>query len=345
MDIETAKKARDIIWATYGRDSNIVGVGVTTIKRRGGIDIDMKEWGVVVFVEKKLRAYELRPDQLVPPYIEVDGKRIWTDVIESKKVEAQACLCNKSKCRPLEAGVSGASPGVGGCTITGGFIDMTTNTTYILTNAHCTTYSITCKKEDLINTPFIQPSPIDGGKHPDDEIGVVKKASDLTQDGYTDTALVEPHEDIKINNILHGTSIYLTGTYREPLPGEEVVKSGRSTYVTKGKVIAIGVSIKVDYKCLTRTVYDTITTTPMGQPGDSGSPTTTKQGELIGQLFAGSDTITAHINPKHITQEFNLSITPYTPKCPTLTKTKLTLKNITTKLLKHLQKQNTPPPT
>lgn len=34
MDIETAKKARDIIWATYGKDPNIAGVGITTIKRK-----------------------------------------------------------------------------------------------------------------------------------------------------------------------------------------------------------------------------------------------------------------------------------------------------------------------
>lgn len=336
MDIETAKKARDIIWATYGKDSNIVGVGITTIKRKGGIDIDMKEWGVVLFVMKKLRAYELRPDQLIPPYIEVDGKRVWTDVIESRRVEAHTCLCNTSRCRPLEAGVSGSSPEVGGCTITGGFIDRTTNTTYILTNAHCTTYSATCKKEDLVEREIIQPSPIDGGRYPDDTIGVVKKASDLTTDGYTDTALILPYQNILITNILHGTSIYMSGTYREPLPGEEVVKSGRTTYVTRGRVIAIGVTIKVDYRCTTRTVYDCIVTTPMSQPGDSGSPTVTEKGEFVGQLFAGSDQITALINPKHIAQEFNISITPYTPKCPPLTKTKLTLRNITAKLLKHL---------
>jgi hypothetical protein len=154
------------------------------------------------------------------------------------------------------------------------------------------------------NRSVSQPGPYDGGKCPDDVIGVAVKASDLFSDGYTDTALIEMQSGIGYTATLHATSIAFNGSYRLPNVGEKITKSGRTTGVKTGDVISIRTDVNVDYGCRYRVVKDTIVTTPILEPGDSGSPGVAGDGTFLGQGFAGSLFMSVFINPENIYREF-----------------------------------------
>jgi len=314
-----------------GYKEGIWGVGITTVKYVAGQPQAMPEPGIVVFVRKKLPEDMVKPAFLVPKAIAVqDGgqpKYVWTDVIEADPPMAlvlfdkwaerygltpiaiiepvQECGCNTSRCRPVEAGLSVCDCELTACTATGLFRDPAGNT-YLLTNAHCTKYTASCNKDDLINRPMSQPGPYDGGKCPDDVIGTVVKASDLTQDGATDTALIKLNQGVEVVNKLHGTQFSFNGKYREPNVGEVVYKSGRTSGANSATVQALHVDVQVDYRCSIRTVKDTIVTTAFLQPGDSGSPVVTSDGTFVGQGFAGSSSVSVLISPLNIVKEFGV---------------------------------------
>lgn len=79
--------------------------------------------------------------------------------------------------------------------------------------------------------------------------------------------------------------------------GMNLKKSGRTSHVTTGKVIALEVTLKVMLGLEEdATFYDQILTEPMAQPGDSGSIVVDENMRAIGLLFAGSSDATI-INP------------------------------------------------
>lgn len=74
-------------------------------------------------------------------------------------------------------------------------------------------------------------------------------------------------------------------------------KSGRTTGVTEGKILAIDVAANVSYGTDgTATFYDQIVASYMSEGGDSGSIVLDKDKNLVGLLFAGSSTVTI-LNP------------------------------------------------
>jgi len=82
---------------------------------------------------------------------------------------------------------------------------------------------------------------------------------------------------------------------QEPTPAMSVVKSGRSTGVTEGQIIAVGVDVKVNYGTLFSPKYAyfkdqiLIEGKRFLQPGDSGSAVLEKDTKKpVGLLFAGS---------------------------------------------------------
>jgi hypothetical protein len=82
----------------------------------------------------------------------------------------------------------------------------------------------------------------------------------------------------------------------EPVLGQTVVKSGRTSGVTKGEIRVIGATVKVGLGDLGTAVFtDQIVTTAMAEPGDSGSLLMTAEGhEAVGLLSAGSSLATVH---------------------------------------------------
>lgn len=76
---------------------------------------------------------------------------------------------------------------------------------------------------------------------------------------------------------------------REAKLGTRVLKSGRTTGVTRGTIKAIDVSIFVEYPGKGRALFeDQIATSYMTEPGDSGALLMDTEGYGLGLLFAGT---------------------------------------------------------
>lgn len=75
--------------------------------------------------------------------------------------------------------------------------------------------------------------------------------------------------------------------------GQEVVKSGRTSGLTRGTVRSLHVTVRVGLGDVGYADFrDQILTTPIAQPGDSGSAVLTKDLKVMGLLSAGSDQAT-----------------------------------------------------
>jgi len=110
-----------------------------------------------------------------------------------------------------------------------------------------------------------------------------------------DAALAKPLNDDDVKNEINGIGI-ISGT-KEVTLGMKVHKMGRTTGYTKGVVDQIDVTTQVSYGTNKTGVFtdQIIITTdesvPFSQPGDSGSAVLSGT-DLVGLLFAGSDTVT-----------------------------------------------------
>lgn len=73
----------------------------------------------------------------------------------------------------------------------------------------------------------------------------------------------------------------------------EIVKSGRSSGVTRSTIKVLQATVKVVLdEGLTGLFSDQFVTGPIAQPGDSGSLILDKENYAVGLLFAGSDQTT-----------------------------------------------------
>ena len=93
--------------------------------------------------------------------------------------------------------------------------------------------------------------------------------------------------------------------------GDSVIKAGRTTQVTVGRVIATNATITVGYGASGVAVFrHQIVTTAMAAGGDSGSLLMSANLDAVGLLFAGSAIITIH---NHIADvETALGVRPVT---------------------------------
>lgn len=108
------------------------------------------------------------------------------------------------------------------------------------------------------------------------------------EDNIVDCALVRPVNPDAIDPKIVGVG-RVQGT-AEAEVGMAVKKSGRTTGVTYGEVMALGATMHVGLggDAVARFV-DQIVTTPLAQPGDSGSLVLGPGNRAVGLLFAGSD--------------------------------------------------------
>lgn len=110
-------------------------------------------------------------------------------------------------------------------------------------------------------------------------------------ENLVDAAIARPllKEDV-LDNILNIGAI--NGTAEVEL-GTAVKKSGRTTGLTTGVIEQIDVSVRVSYGTNKTALFvNQLMAGPMSQGGDSGSAVLNEQNEIIGLLYAGSDTIT-----------------------------------------------------
>ena len=98
---------------------------------------------------------------------------------------------------------------------------------------------------------------------------------------------------------------------RQAYPGMQVRKSGRTTGVTDGIVLACDISFLVNYSSMgygTALFVEQIATTPMSESGDSGSLTVDTDLYAIGLLFAQTTTFTLHNSIQNVLNALNIEI-------------------------------------
>lgn len=290
---------------------------------------------VICSVEKKKPLRSLDPDDVIPS--SVNG--VPTDVVEVGKV--RALQDRTAKHRPAPGGVS-----IGHVDITAGTLGCLVKRngeTFILSNNHVLANSNDASGGD----PIIQPGAHDGGVLSRDQIailedfvpisfdsgglpsecpignGVAKLLNGVAwmlgsetrlqpvktyeNDNLVDAAIARPLEDgLVSNDILEvGQPV---GTVEGTL-GMKIQKSGRTTGHTTGEITQVNVTVRVQYGAgKIATFHDQLMTGPISQGGDSGSAVLDEQNQLVGLLFAGSDTSTIFSRIEHVFSLLGLTL-------------------------------------
>ncbi len=289
------------------RLSNVVATGVG-FKIAG--DVQTNEPAVIISVVKKLPVVQLPESARVPKTI----GGVKTDVVETGKVFA--LQDPRQKMRPARPGVSighyQITAGTLGCLVQRG------GQVYILSNNHVLANSNAGQVGDAI----LQPGPYDGGTSAD-QIGTLEQfipvgfgispspgCSPLSflmglfgpskpminepGNNTVDCAIAKPLSADLVNpdilNIGIPTGVG-TGTLGTP-----VQKSGRTTGLTTDQITQIDVTVSVDYGGKVAVFKNQLMAGAMSQGGDSGSAVLDMNKQVVGLLFAGSNTTTI-MNP------------------------------------------------
>jgi len=281
----------------------------------GGVDTGRK--AIVVYVTKKVPPDELSAKDIVPEVI----NGLESDVQISKKIDALA-FDRTAKWRPAPGGISIGHPLITAGTL--GMIVRKDGIPYILSNNHVLANS----NDANISDETWQPGKYDGGAAMD----IIGHLSDFVEIGFTgdestcpvtntvvrvfnflakllgrksrirsivdivntvDCAISRPllNEDISQEILEIGEPAgFNTG---ELNTGDAVKKSGRTSGLSQGTVIGSGGVATVNYGDGKVAVFeDQIFTTAISEGGDSGSVVLNAKNEVVGLLFAGSDTLT-----------------------------------------------------
>lgn len=235
--------------------------------------------------------------------------------------------------RPVPIGVSTGHPditaGTIGCRVTGA-----DGKKYALSNNHV----YANENDAVINVDnVLQPGPYDGGKDPADSIGTLSAFEEI----YFEEGLGDPPVNT-IDAAIALSSLDLLGNatpsdgYGLPKStpiaeaiGMNVMKYGRTTGLTKGKIDSIHATVRVSYDTGIATFSGQIVITPgrFSAGGDSGSlivandvtvvgkgknATVTPPGENhrrpVGLLFAGSNTVTIANPIQDVLDRFGVAI-------------------------------------
>ena len=266
----------------------VVGFGHGT-KSTGGRDTGKA--AIRVYVKKKLPLALISSSGVVPPTVRDGEADIITDVVEVGDV--RALQDNKSKFRPVIGGIS-ISPGLFHLAGTGGLVVERYGMPMLLTNNHvCRMSFLTDPAARPQKGEYIrQPAYTDNGKV-SDSIGVLEDYVEMSFPGpnEVDCALVK----IKVDSLPIIAGLDVPAGITSPVKGHAVSKSGRTSGITTGTVTDTDVTIQVNYSNnpaapIMATMTGQILTTPMMQPGDSGS--VMLDGDKVVALgFAGSDQV------------------------------------------------------
>jgi hypothetical protein len=287
--------------------SNVVAIGVG-FKIAGGVQTN--EPSVVVSVIKKLPVIQLPESARVPKTL----GGVPTDVVEIGKVFALQDPTEKM--RPARPGIS-----IGHYQITAGTLGclvQRNGQVYILSNNHVLAKSNAAQLGDAI----LQPGPHDGGTSAD-QIGTLEQFIPIGFDSSSspgcsplaslmrlfgpakplinepgnntvDCAIAKPLSADVVDPDILKIGIP-TGVGTASL-GTQVQKSGRTTGLTTDQITQIDVTVSVDYGGNIATYKNQLMAGAMSQGGDSGSAVLDMDKQVVGLLFAGSNTITI-MNP------------------------------------------------
>ena len=288
--------------------TNVQGVGIGYKQVKGK---ETQELCIVVYVDEKLPKTKLVEDDIIPKEIDMptdtDTIKVLTDVQAVGHIEA---LAFTARIRPAKPGYSighyKISAGTFGCLVRD--VCPPCNT-HILSNNHVLANSNAAK----IGDPILQPGRHDGGKVRADVIARLSRFIPILfgskrQYNLVDAALARPTDQRNVIASVVGLGIP-KGTVEATL-GMDVVKSGRTTQTTAGKVTGIDATVAVGYGA-SGTAYfrNQIITTNMSKGGDSGSLLMSRADKkATGLLFAGSSRITIHNNIANVLMALGIEI-------------------------------------
>jgi hypothetical protein len=288
-------------------NGNVLGVGVTAVPHASGTGDSLAFLLLVDRLDQAARqrlsgnstaGYRIVLEEIGA--INASGRHEGGANEQAQELEASDGF--KGKYRPVTCGVSIAPSaenysGTLGCQVTSNKIKYMLSNNHVL--ADCNALPV--------NTPISQPSPPDGGV-PADVVANLSYFVPLGAPGGTapvDAAIAAFNNtpvDARMEREDNKTE-KMVSPIVAPVPKMDVQKSGRTTGVTKGKVVAIGMTVATNYAG-----YGTVTiqnafsvkhaSGQFSQPGDSGSViTTAPQNNPVGLLFASdSDSKTTFAN-------------------------------------------------
>lgn len=324
MSVESLKPIRKKYANTLANLPNVisVGIGYKTVK---GAKTDTL--AIIVGVQIKLPESLLQPQDVVPQ----DLEGVPTDVVQVGRIEVippRAPVPRGKRIRPVKPGYSIGNKEITAGTL--GCIVYRDGAPYFLSNAHVFVPDPT-KPEAAIHD-IIQPGAYDGGTHPEDWVASLKEYAHIQAISSLSECPVSTGLVLALNilsqKILRRESFFWAGASKQianlidaaiAIPvtdfelevegigvptgmveaelGMPVIKSGRTTEVTVGKVTQVDMTTAVGYGNMNLAVFDDQIAIqgddeqPFCQGGDSGSVVFQKEtSDLCGLLFAGSET-------------------------------------------------------
>lgn len=303
---------------------NVVGTGLGYKIVEGRTT---NEPAVIILVKKKKTERELPRSQILPKKLE----NVMTDVIEVGEVRFLDARTQKT--RPAMPGVSIGHYKVTAGTFGAVVKDEVTGEPLILSNNHVLANATSGRDgRASIGDLVFQPGPYDGGG-PEDVIAHLYRFVPVEKDlapsrcsvarrgenfinfflkflkpdykvaflkqkpayNFVDAAVAKPVDPNYVK-----AEIMELGEIKgiaEPSIGMTLIKSGRTSGVSKSEIRALSVRIRVIMSPGEEaTFHDQLLAGPMAQPGDSGSLVVNEKMEAVGLLFAGSEMATL-INP------------------------------------------------
>jgi hypothetical protein len=329
MQVQMAREIKERNWSQLMQKQNVVACGLG-YKQSGGQETD--ELSLIVSVTKKLPIAQLAATDMVPQALD----DLPTDVQEVGVI--RAFQSPTDKWRPAPGGVSighvDVTAGTLGCLVYRG------QELLILSNNHVLANCNRGRVGDAILQPGRQDGgtlndqiatllefiPLDFGQAPS-SCGVANSVStafnaiaqafgsqhrmnafqQTAGQNAVDVALARPLSPSLVEkNILNIGQPRGAGT---ATLGTQVVKSGRTTGFTSGKITQIDVTVQVEYPGVGTAVFSNqLAASGMSKPGDSGSAILDVNSRIVGLLFAGSDTATMLTPIQSIMSALNVTI-------------------------------------
>lgn len=285
----------------------------------GGVETE--RMSIRVGVTEKLPLNQLKTEDIVPKKITqlpFFWRRIETDVFPTPKIDALE-VDRKSKIRPAPGGCSIGHPRVTAGTL--GMVVKKGGLPHILSNNHV----LANCNDAVLGDQTWQPGRHDGGTEKD-TIGhlaefvpiyfiddsncpianaIVRGFNRLAEFFKRKTRLPNPVSSL-VNKVDCAISrplfdedisqeileIEIPVGFGESKVGDKVKKSGRTTGLTEGDVIATDGMANVNYGEKVAVFEDQIITSAMSEGGDSGSAVLNEPNQVVGLLFAGSISLT-----------------------------------------------------
>ena len=298
---------------------NVVGVGVGYKTRAHALT---DEPSVVISVTRKQPPDALTPDDVIPPTL--DG--VATDVVQTGQIVSHS-LNRRTRQRPVRPGVSIGHPRGSAGTL-GGFIRRD-GEVYLLSNNHViailnqaaigdpilqpgpadggTLFDQIAQLADYTRVRFLDeledPDVADdprgcgallagllAGSRAADQRSAPVAAGVAPPQNTADAAPARPGGSVPPHPPLIDVEGPPTGIALPEL-GMRVIKSGRTTGLTKAQIIQIDVTVDVQYGSRVARYTNQIMTTALSEQGDSGSLVLDYKRRAVGLLFSGSDTV------------------------------------------------------